>query len=310
MNIKIILVVSVITVLTVFASYKSPDKDLPANEAELGEMLFFDPILSSDKTVSCGSCHKPEHGFADNIPFSFGVDSTLTTRNTPTVKNVLARTKYFWDGRAVTLEEQALKPIENPDEMNLPITEAIRRLNSDPFYKKAFKKIFKKKANPLNLSHAIAAYEKTLESNNTAFDRYSKGDDSAMSEAALRGREIFVEKANCFECHFGPDFTQDEMINIGIYDGKRYTDKGLGGITGKPKDNGRFKVPGLRNVANTAPYMHNGMFATLREVIDFYNDPDRIIPEALNVDVRLIKPLNLTEQEKQDLEAFLMALSD
>ena len=310
MNIKTILVVSILASLTIFVSHKSPDKDLPTDEAALGKMLFFDPILSSDKSVSCGSCHKPEHGFADNLPFSFGVDSTLTTRNTPTVKNVLARTKYFWDGRAVTLEEQALKPIENPDEMNLPITEAIKRLNADPLYRKAFKKIFRKKANPLNLSHAIAAYEKTLESNNTAFDRYSNGDKTAMSEAAIRGREIFVEKANCFECHFGPDFTQDEMINIGIYDGNKYNDKGLGGITGKAKDNGRFKVPGLRNVANTAPYMHNGMFATLREVIDYYNDPDRIIPGAVNVDPRLKKPLNLTEQEKQDLEAFLMALSD
>jgi cytochrome c peroxidase len=112
----------------------------PKTEAELGKQLFFDPILSGDRSISCGSCHKPEYGFADNVPFSFGIDSTKTTRNTPTVKNVLARSRFFWDGRANTLEEQALKPIENPDEMNLPISVAVERLNNNPQYRRAFKR--------------------------------------------------------------------------------------------------------------------------------------------------------------------------
>lgn len=286
------------------------DQPLPSNEAELGRLLFFDPILSGDQSVSCASCHKPEFGFADNRAFSFGVDSILTTRNTPTVKNVLARNKYFWDGRATTLEEQALKPIENPDEMNLSLDIAYKRLNNSPFYRKAFKKIYRRKASQLTLSHAIAAFERTLESSNTSWDRYAMGEEGAIPKSAIRGRDIFMEKANCFECHFGPDFTVDEMINIGIYDGKKFNDRGLGAITGKESDNGKFKVPGLRNIIKTAPYMHNGMFATLRDVIEFYNNPDSFIADPVNVDPRLRKPLHLTEQEKNDLEAFLVALSD
>ena len=291
-------------------SSSGQDPQLPQSEAELGKLLFFDPILSKDKSISCASCHKPEHGFADDLAFSFGVDSIKTKRNTPTVKNVLARNKYFWDGRATTLEEQALKPIENPDEMNLSLSVALSRLNSDPFYKKAFKKIYRKKAGNLTLASAIASYERTLESTYTAWDRYAEGDKNAISNSALRGREIFMEEANCFECHFGPDFTVDELINIGIYNGKNLNDKGLGAITGKTSDDGKFKVPGLRNIVKTAPYMHNGMFATLRDVIEYYNNPDSFIPNSVNVDVRLRKPLNLTEQQKLDLEAFLIALSD
>jgi len=300
------IIASIITLAADFPTHSFT----PKTEAELGKQLFFDPILSGDRSISCGSCHKPEYGFADNVPFSFGIDSTKTTRNTPTVKNVLARSRFFWDGRANTLEEQALKPIENPDEMNLPISVAVERLNNNPQYRRAFKKIFGRKPDSLNLAHAIAAYERTLESTYTAWDRFHNGDTKAMSASAQRGRELFLEKANCFECHFGPDFTIDEMVNIGIYDEVNYTDKGLGAITGNAADNGKFKVPGLRNIIKTAPYMHNGMFATLRDVIEYYNNPDSVIPNAVNVDPRLRKPLHLTEQEKQDLEAFLIALSD
>lgn len=292
------------------ASFQSATPPLPKSEAELGKILFFDPILSGNNKISCATCHKEEFGFADNVAFSFGIDSILTTRNTPTVKNVLARNKYFWDGRATTLEEQALKPIENPDEMNLSLEVAYRRLNNDPFYKKAFKAIYRRKADQSTLASAIAAYERTLESTFTAWDRFSEGDENAISESAKRGRFIFMEEANCFECHFGPDFTVDEMINIGIYNGKDLKDKGLAGITGKAEDEGKFKVPGLRNIIKTAPYMHNGMFKTLREVIEYYNNPDSFITNSLNVDVRLRKPLNLTEQQKVDLENFLIALSD
>lgn len=283
---------------------------MPVSEAELGKLLFFDPILSQNKKISCATCHKEAYGFADNVTFSFGIDSIKTKRNTPTVKNVLARNKYFWDGRATTLEEQALMPIENHDEMNLSLLEAYKRLNADPFYKKAFKKIYRKKADKTTLASAIASYERTLESTFTAWDRYAEGDDKAISASAIRGRDIFMEEANCFECHFGPDFTVDEMVNIGIYNGIDLNDKGLGGITGKAEDMGKFKVPGLRNIIKTAPYMHNGMFSTLREVIEYYNNPDSFIPNSINTDARLRKPLNLTEEQKVDLEAFLNALSD
>lgn len=280
------------------------------NEIELGKALFFDPLLSSDQSVSCASCHKPEHGFADILPFSYGVDSILTTRNVPSVKNVLSRSRYFWDGRAATLEEQALMPISNPNEMNLPLEEAVKRLQASEKYKTAFLNIYNRPPDKVALALAIAAYERTLESAYTPFDLWMEGQEDAVSESAKRGKTIFIEKANCFECHFGPDFTQDELLNIGIYDGKQYADPGLAGITKDPADLGKFKVPSLRNVANTAPYMHNGMFKTLRQVIDYYDDPKKIIPHPINVSERLKEPLHLTEQEKIDLEAFLISLSD
>lgn len=296
-----------------FGAFKSATDSIemiPETAAELGKKLFFDPILSADHSISCASCHKPEYGFADNIPFSFGIDSILTNRNTPSVKNVLSRSLFFWDGRASTLEEQALMPIENPNEMNLSIGEAVRRLNDNKAYANAFQVIYHQPADPNTLAKAIAAYQRTLESTYTAFDRYMEGDETAISESAKRGKEIFLGKANCFECHFGPDFTQDELLNIGIYDSLKYADLGYGGITNIRSDMGKFKVPSLRNVAHTAPYMHNGMFADLRAVIDYYNDPEKVIAQPQNVTDRLLKPLNLTEQEKQDLEAFLISLSD
>lgn len=305
-NTFLLLIACLILVLPSFRG----TRPLPANEVELGRTLFFDPILSADKSISCASCHKEEYGFADNIPFSFGVDSIPTTRNTPTVKNVLARSRFFWDGRANTLEQQALMPIENPNEMNLPLEDAYRRLNRDKFYRKAFRKIYNQPANAQTLSRAIAAFERTLESTFTAWDRFAAGDETAMSESAQRGRFIFMEEANCFECHFGPDFTVDEMLNIGTYDAMHLNDSGLAAISKNPQDLGKFKVPGLRNIVKTAPYMHNGMFASLRDVIEYYNNPDSFIPHSKNVDPRLRKPLNLTPQQKDDLEAFLLALSD
>jgi cytochrome c peroxidase len=283
---------------------------IPENDVALGKALFFDPILSADRTVSCASCHKPEHGFADILPFSYGVDSTLTTRNTPSVKNVLFRSRFFWDGRASSLEQQALMPITNPDEMNLPLDQALERLRQSETYSKAFLNIYKRPVDTASLAAAIAAYERTLESTFTPFDLWMEGQEDAVSESAKRGKAIFIDKANCFECHFGPDFTQDEMLNIGIYDGKKYSDPGLAGVTNDRADLGKFKVPSLRNIAQTAPYMHNGMFKTLREVIEYYNNPEKVIPHPVNVSDRLKKPLNLSAQEKEDLLAFLMSLSD
>ena len=288
---------------------KKPRKE-PSTIEELGELLFFDPILSKDQTISCASCHKPEFAFADNVPFSFGVDSTPGTRNTPSAMNVSSRESFFHDGRAATLEEQALGPIENPVEMDMPVTEVVRRLNDDPEYSKFFAKIFGKKADSKNVAEAIAAFERTLETANSPFDRFMNGDESAISEAAKRGQVIFNEKAKCFDCHFGPDFTGDEFRNIGLFNGKDMKDSGRFIVTKNISDLGRFKVPGLRNITVTAPYMHNGMFGTLREVIEFYNDPKQFVKESVNIDTLLMKPLGLTAEEMQDLEEFLGTLTD
>ncbi len=291
-----------------FAPGNEQERPLPATPAELGKLLFFDNILSRDRSINCSSCHKPEFAFADNVPFSFGVDSAVGTRNAPSVLNLAGHDNFFWDGRTATLEEQALGPIENPIEMALNLDSALARLNADPFYSKAFRKIYRSKATRKNLGEAIAAYEVSLFTV-TPFDKWMQGDSTAMSPEAIRGREIFNVKGKCFDCHKGPDFSLDEFKNIGLYNGTTLTDKGRYEFTKDSADLGKFKTPGLRNVALTAPYMHNGMFNTLREVIDYYDEPGKFVQGSIGADTLIVPKLGLTEREKKDLEAFLNALT-
>ncbi len=279
-------------------------------EEQLGEMLFFDPVLSADRTISCASCHKPESAFADTTAFSAGVHGKQGRRNTPSVMNMSARESFFWDGRAATLEEQALFPIEDPDEMNLPLDTAIERLNKSKKYRMLFLKVFGVPPDRKALGAALAAFERTLETSNTANDRWLQEEPNGMTAQQIRGRTVFREKGKCFDCHFTPDFTGDEFRSIGLFDGKKHNDSGRYALTQNPEDLGRFKVPGLRNVAVTAPYMHDGSMKTLREVIDYYDNPLAVLPGGMNRDTVLREPLGLTEPEKQDLEAFLHALTD
>jgi cytochrome c peroxidase len=283
----------------------------PASVEELGELLFHDSILSRGEQISCASCHKPQFAFADNVPFSFGVDSIKGGRNTPSSMNMSARNFYFHDGRSETLEDQAGGPMENPVEMDIPLSVIVRKLNNHKQYRAFFIKVFGTPANKQNLVEAIAAFERTLETNQSAFDLYNNETDTTLfSASAKRGQIIFNEKGKCFDCHFGPDFTNDDFKNIGLFNGKDLNDSGRYIISRDPKDIGSFKVPGLRNIAITKPYMHNGMFKTLREVIDYYDQPDKIVSNSVNRDTLLSKPLELTEQEKLDLEAFLKSLTD
>jgi cytochrome c peroxidase len=300
-----VLVTGIIVVLTSFS------KDEPADAAALGKMLFADPILSKDKTVSCASCHKPVYAFADTSAVSMGVNGKKGKRNTPAAMNLRLDTSFFWDGRAKTLEEQALAPIENPDEMNLPVEEAVRRLMQNKKYNAYFKKIFNSEPTAELLAKAIAAFERTLETSESPFDEWKFYDDSsAVSDAVKRGFIIFNEKGKCVKCHFGADFTTHEFRNIGLFDGKKLNDSGRSVITGNKSDIGKFKTPGLRNVAVTAPYMHNGMIKTLSDVIEFYNETEKLVPNPINKDTILAKPLGLTQNEKKDLEAFLHSLTD
>lgn len=278
--------------------------------AELGRKLFFDPILSQDRTVSCSTCHQPQFAFADNREVTPGVGGATGTRNTPSVMNSAGRTSLFWDGRSETLEDQAIFPIENPVEMALPIAQALERLNGDEHYRQQFQLAYNSPATARTLGRALAAFQKTLDTVDTPYDRYVHGDDTQISESAKRGRLLFIGKGKCAECHSGEDFTSDRFRNIGLYDGKQLNDPGRGEFTKNPQDNGQFKIPSLRNVAVTAPYMHNGMFKTLREVIDYYNDPDQIVPGAKGRDAALTGPLRLSETEKSDIEAFLRTLTD
>ena len=286
-------------------------KQQPANlRADLGKRLFFDPILSLDSSLSCSSCHKPEFAFADTVAFSIGFHGNKGLRNAPSVMNMSDRSSFFWDGRSPSLQLQATIPMMDTLEMALPLAIAVKRLNRSAAYKKLFYQAYKQLPNARNLGLALAAFEKTLETSDTPNDRWLNGDENAMTEQQRRGREVFLGKGQCNECHFTPDFTGDEIRSIGLFDGKRWTDSGRYKITKKPADIGKFKVPGLRNVAVTAPYMHDGSFRTLREVIDYYNDPDAVIPNALNRDSLMLRPRHLTEKEKVDLEVFLHALTD
>jgi cytochrome c peroxidase len=284
---------------------------VPGTRAELGRQLFFDPILSRNYTISCASCHKSAFAFSDTVALSRGVDGKTGTRNTPSAMNVLLQQSFFWDGRARSLEEQALAPIENPDEMDLPLHVAIDRLKKSPNYSRWFRKLFGREPNREDLATAIAAFEKTLETSDSPFDNWKFADDPhAVSDAARRGFAVFNGKGKCSSCHFGADFTQPDFRNIGLFDGKELNDSGRMKLTRDPSDLGKFKIGSLRNVAITAPYMHNGMFRTLKEVIVFYNDPARIVPGAINRDSLLLQPLGLTTREMQDLEAFLFSLTD
>lgn len=303
----------VIATLALVAACNQQKNETPvSSETALGEKLFFEKALSRDSTISCATCHKPEFAFADNTPVSKGVAGRPGTRNTPSAMNQTDRNFYFWDGRAETLEQQALGPIENHVEMDLPLSLAIPRLKKDPFYAQSFANVYGKEPSNALVAQALTAYEKTLETSKSKFDRYIKGEDTASFTASeKRGLDLFNGKAKCFDCHFGVDFTGgDQFRNIGIYNGKDLNDEGRSAITHNPKDLGRFKVPGLRNIAQTAPYMHNGMHKTLKEVIEYYNEPDKFIPNAINRDSLLNKPLGLTETEKKDLENFLLSLSD
>jgi cytochrome c peroxidase len=297
------------TIVAISSFFEAEKVDIQS-KAWLGKKLFSEKMLSKDSSVSCASCHKPQYAFADTIAFSVGIAGKHTKRNTPSVLNMKNRPYYFWDGRAASLEEQCLMPIQNPDEMGLSIEEAVKRLNQSKAYKQLFQKIFGQKPDAKNLAAAFSAYEKTLETVDSKFDDWSNSIKN-LSASEERGRELFVgNKAKCFDCHRMEDFTTDEFKNIGLYNGEDLNDAGLFNITNKEVDKGKFKTPGLRNVAVTAPYMHNGMFKTLEEVVEYYNNAQKFVPDAINIDSTLKTPLNLTEKEKKDLVSFLKTLTD
>lgn len=281
----------------------------PDSPQKLGADLFVDPILSLDSTISCGSCHKAAFAFSDTVATSLGVGGQIGTRNTPSLLNVANRPYLFWDGRMDNLAEQALHTIKSPTEMGASVQRIIKRLRKHPFYAPRFKAIYGQRPNASALGHAIASFERSLVSQ-SPFDRYNRGDDSAITASAKRGEELFAEKGLCLECHFGADITSDEFRNIGLLDGENYTDVGRFAQTGDSSDLGKFRVPPLRNVALTAPYMHDGSIATLRGVLEYYNNTAAHVPNAINKDPLLKKPLNLTEQEITDLENFLISLTD
>lgn len=303
----VVIILAMIILLLFFCLSKPA---IPNDKVTLGRQLFFDPLLSSARTISCASCHKPEFAFADTSIVSLGVFNRKGTRNTPSAMNVNTAAFFFWDGRAATLEAQALIPIANPVEMDLPVDSAVNRLRQNNFYVQAFQKVFGQPPSAGTLATALAAFQRSMETSDTPFDDWKVNDNAAaVSESVKRGFALFNGRAKCVQCHFGGDFSNTEFRNIGLYNGQSLSDSGRAAITGMPEDLGKFKIGPLRNIALTAPYMHNGMFKTLREVIEYYNDPDKIVPNAVNRDTLLARPLNLSEQEKRDIENFLLSLT-
>lgn len=297
--------------ILVMSSFRHTPESVYLTKVELGQQLFFDKGLSLDSSVSCASCHIPEFAFSDTVAFSTGFQGRKGLRNAPSVMNMKFRDLMFFDGRATTLRDQVHFPISDPNEMNLSYEIAIQRITSNPVYAKAIMQLYQSLPNAENVADAIASFEETLESSETPFDRYMSGDESAISESAKRGRELFLgDKAKCFDCHFGPDFTGDEFRNIGLFNGKEDKDAGRYNVTKDSADLGKFKVPGLRNIGVTGPYMHDGRFKTIDAVIAYYNNPGAFVKNPVNIDPLLLQPLNLSKQEQEDLKNFLLTLTD
>jgi cytochrome c peroxidase len=281
------------------------DNPLTEAGARLGRRLFYEPNLSRSRDVSCSSCHVQEHAFSDPNPVSSGVEALRGTRNAPALVNLAWSERFFWDGREPSLEAQAGKPIENPVEMDLALDDAVARLRADESYVKEFDSVFAEPVTSENLRKALASFVRVLVSGNSAYDRHLNGDDSLFSAAASRGEAVFFgEKAECFHCHPQGALTNDGMFNDGSY--REGGDEGRKGVTGRSGDLGKFKVPGLRNVAVSAPYMHDGSLATLREVVEQYVAGGLGHPST---DPQIV-PLGLEAADVDDLLAFLEALTD
>ncbi len=283
-----------------------PAFNLPSDaKITLGRQLYFDKRLSKDNTVSCASCHVPSKGFGDPRRVSEGVKGGKGNRNAPTLFNVAYQTFQFWDGRAGSLEEQALGPIQNPVEMAEPLDTLIPKLRAIPGYAAQFKAVFGTEVNADDLARAIAAFERTIISTDSALDRQISGDPKALGSEAQRGLAIFAGKGRCIQCHNGPNFTDNVFHNLGAHHPGTEEDVGRMAVTNRSEDKGRFKTPTLRGAAESAPYMHDGSLKTLEEVVAFYNKGGG---KSDNLDP-VMQPLNLTAQEEKDLVTFVKALS-
>ncbi len=283
------------------------DNPQSAAKIELGKKLFFDTRLSLDRASSCATCHSPEKAFADGLPRAKGFKGATLPRNSPTVLNAAYNSAQFWDGRAATLDEQCKGPLLAPAEMNmLDEKHLVDRLNSIPGYRHDFQTIFGGPPSLDGVTRAVAAFERTLVTPDSRFDRYAMGDKTALSDSEKRGLILFIGKAACSECHNGPNFTDNKYHNLGIVAAHGTPDDvGRFAVTKNPEDRNAFKTPTLRNVALTAPYMHDGSSATLEEVVELY---DRGGGDAPNKS-KLIYKLDLTAQEKADLVAFMKSLN-
>ena len=311
-------------------------QDNPFSEAkvELGRLLFFDPRLSANSAISCASCHQPDQGWTDGLPLSFGYAGSVHWRNTPTIINSAFHPKLDWDGKALRLDIQAQGAMKGAVAMNMDPVMVEERLRQIPEYVQRFDDVFGP-GGPWfeDASRAIAIFQSTILSNNVPFDRFMEGDESALSESEKRGFKLFTTNAGCSACHRGRLFTDEDFHGLGVPTPEGFStdairqitfnyqlrsrgvsedvyrtatdDPGLYLVTKIDTDFGQFRTPMLRELGQTAPYMHNGAFATLEEVIEFYNVGGG---ESPNLDP-LLRPLGLTDQDKSDLIVFLNSLT-
>ena len=273
---------------------------------QLGKKLFYDPIMSRDGSISCASCHKPQLAFADDQAFSPGVQNRPGTRNAPSLANVGYHPYFLREGSVPTIEMQVLVPVQEHNEFDFSMPEIAERLSELDHYVNLSRRAYDRDPDPWVITRALGVFQRTLISGNSPYDQYYyQGDHLALTEAQKRGMNLFFSfKAKCFNCHSGFNLTNYSFENNGL--DSVYKDPLRMRFTSDPSDHGKAKVPSLRNVALTAPYMHDGRFQTLMEVVEHYNSGGRNNPNKSF----LIKKLALTEQEKQDLVAFLQALSD
>lgn len=286
--------------------YVAKSNPMTHEKVELGRKLFFDNQLSVDHTMSCATCHDPKKGWSNGLAVAEGVNGNAGKRNVPSILNSAYYRSLFWDGRAGTLEGQALGPIFNKDEMAMPSqSELIDRLTADADYPSLFAAAFADGITMTNVARAIASYERTIVAGNSPYDRFIAGDESALSEAAQRGLKLFLDKqkSKCTVCHEPPTFTALFYHNLGVGMEQEHPDLGRFEVTKLDSNKGKFKVPTVRDVKLTAPYMHDGSIATLEEVVELY-DKGGIPNRYLSKEMR--GKLNLTKQEKADLVTFMV----
>jgi cytochrome c peroxidase len=312
-----VLAATVSSSLTAFQTFRVPlgldaympnpgdNAPTPARVA-LGRSLFFDTRLSADGSIACATCHDPARAFSDGRAASVGVFGRAGPRSAPALINRGYGGAFFWDGRAASLEAQVLQPIDNPLELGSGRDQVVARLGSIDEYRRAFSAAFDGPVTSDTLARALAGYVRSILSGNSRADRFASGDSHALTAEEREGLRVFRGKGNCTACHAGPLFSDERFHNTGIaWRTGIPSDDGRFAVTGRPADRGAFKTPTLREVARTAPYMHDGSVATLGEVIDIYDRGGIANPQR---DAEL-RPLHLTPAEKQALEAFLRALS-
>lgn len=270
----------------------------------LGKRLFFDRRLSGNNEMSCASCHDPKNGFGDGRPQAIGRDGKTLTRNTPSLLNVSFYSAYFWDGRAMSLEEQSLVPIQASDEMNQELAELEKELSEIPGYVEQFQAAFGTNVSRSGIAQALAAFQRTLVTGPSPFDRYIQGDKNSLSNEAKHGLELFLGDAGCVRCHRGPLLSDGQYYRLGVGHG----DKGRGAVNGKTEDQYRFRTPSLRNISQTGPYMHDGSQKTLYDVVEFYyRGVPSSHPDGPALDVEPLLGQSFTEISP--LVAFLQSLT-